>query len=210
MYRTGSYTIQQGGFTKMKKIILATTSPYRKQAVALLGIPFETEGSNVDEYFDGRPDSPEELVMHLAKLKAEAVAENHSDGIIIGFDSVGWFEGEVLEKPKSRQEGFDRLRMLSGKNHQFYTGIHLIDLTDDKVVSRAVKTDIKMRNISDSEINRYLDQDPRFNTYAIGYDPLEHNSHAFPESIIGSYNNYLRGIPTEVIVEMLKEVGVEI
>jgi septum formation protein len=194
----------------MKKIILATTSPYRKAAFAMLGIDFEAEGSQVEEQFDGRPESPEELVMQLAKLKAEAVAKNHTDGIVIGFDSIGWFNGEVLEKPQSRQEAFDRLKSLSGNSHQFYTGVHLVDVSDGKVIRTAVKTDIKMRNLSDSEINRYLDQDPHYNTYAIGYDSLEHNSSAFPESIVGSYNNYLRGIPMEVIVEMLKEIGVEI
>jgi septum formation protein len=194
----------------MKKIVLATTSPYRKQAFEMLGIPFETEGSKVDEYFDGRPDSPEELVMHLAQLKCEAVAKNYAEGIIIGFDSIGWHEGEVLEKPKSRQEAFERLKLLSGKNHQFYTGIHLIDVAEKKVLTKAVKTDIKMRILSDSEINRYLDQDPYYTTYAIGFDPLGHSSSSFSESISGSYNNYLRGIPLEVIVEMLKEMGAKI
>lgn len=100
-----------------KKIILATTSPYRKAAVEMLEIPFEAIGSDVEEYFDGRPESAAELVQHLAKLKAKAVAAKCSEGIIIGFDSVGWFNGEVLEKPKSRDEMFDRLKAMSGKGY---------------------------------------------------------------------------------------------
>jgi septum formation protein len=194
----------------MKYIILATTSPYRKQAFEMLGIPFTTEESKVDEYFDKRPSNPEDLVQHLAKLKAEAVAKNHNEGIIIGFDSVGWFKSKILEKPKSKQDGFERLKALSGKNYQFYTGIHLIDLSDGRILSKAVRTDVRMRNLSDLEINRYLDNDPYYNTYAPGYDPLGHSSHSFTKSITGSYNNYLRGFPTESIVEMLKEVGMKI
>ncbi|MDD4412648.1 MAG: Maf family nucleotide pyrophosphatase [Patescibacteria group bacterium] len=194
-----------------KKIILATTSPYRKAAFSIIGMPFEAEGSNVEEYFDGRPDDPEGLVLHLAKLKAEAVASKHTEPcVVIGFDSIGWFNGSILEKPQSRQEAFDRLRTLSGNNHQFYTGINLIDLPDNKVITQIVKTDIKIRIISDEEINFYLDQDSHYNTYALGYDSLEHYGSTFAQSISGSYNNYLRGIPTEVIVEMLKEVGVKI
>ncbi|GBE16298.1 septum formation protein Maf [bacterium BMS3Abin15] len=194
----------------MKKIILATTSPYRKQAFQLLGLEFEAEGSNVDEKFDGRPDNPEELVKHLAKLKAESVAKNHSEGIVIGFDSVGWFNNSVLEKPQSKEEAFERLKSLSGNGHDFYTGIHIIDVSSGKVISDVVKTTVEIRELSDAEINKYLDQDPRFNTYALGYDPLGNYSSSFARSIQGSYNNLLRGIPTEMIIEKLKEFDVKI
>jgi septum formation protein len=88
----------------MTKIISATGSPYRKKAFECLGLEFVTEKSNIEECFDGRPDNPEELVKHLAKLKAETVAKKYTEGIIIGFDSVGWFDGRVLEKPKSKKE----------------------------------------------------------------------------------------------------------
>ncbi|MDD5463611.1 MAG: Maf family nucleotide pyrophosphatase [Candidatus Moranbacteria bacterium] len=197
-----------------KKIILATTSPYRKAAFEMLGIPFEAIGSNVEEYFDGRPDDPEALVLHLAKLKAEAVAQgNKGASTIIGFDSVGWFDGKVLEKPQTREEMLERLRAMSGNRYQFYTGIHIIDFSSDdgqKILSKAVKTDIVMRNLTDAEINWYLDQDPNFKTYAQGYDPLGTYGSTFIKEIHGSYNNPLRGIPLEVIVEMLKEVGWQI
>jgi len=85
------------------KIILATTSPYRRETFGYLGIPFEAEGSNVDESQLERKN-PEELVKNLSKLKAEAVAKNHSDAIVIGMDSVTFFNGQILEKPKSRED----------------------------------------------------------------------------------------------------------
>jgi septum formation protein len=189
------------------KIILATKSPYRQAAFKMLEIDFIAEGSEVEEKFDGRPDNPEELVAHLAKLKAESVAKNHTNNIIIGFDSVGWFRGQVLEKPASRQESFDRLKMLSGNSHEFYTGIYIINQDNDKIISKTVKTEINLREIAETEINKYLDQDPHYNTYAIGFDPLGNYSSTFPKSIKGSYNNFLRGIPLEAIVEMIREVG---
>ena len=190
----------------MKKLILATTSPYRIETFGYLGIPFETEGSNVDESLAER-NNPEELVNHLSKLKAEAVAKNHSDAIVVGMDSIVFFEGKILEKPKSKEEDFKRLKDLSGKNHQFYTGIYLIDTTSGKRLSRVVITDVFMREFSDQEINRYLEEDPNFNTYALGYDPIRHISSSFVKEIRGSYYNLLGGIPLETIVEMLKEIG---
>lgn len=190
----------------MQKIILATTSPYRKETFGYLGIPFETEGSNVDETKLERND-PEELVRNLSKLKAEAVAKNHSDTIVIGMDSVTYFNGQILEKPKSKEEDFQRLKTLSGKSHQFYTGIHMINTSSDKALSKIVKTNVFMRELSEEEINKYLNEDPNFNTYALGYDPVKHYSASFVKKIEGSYYNLLGGIPLETIVEMLKEIG---
>jgi len=190
----------------MSKIILATTSPYRKETFGYLGIPFEAEGSNIDESQAERND-PEELVKNLSKLKAEAVAKNHSDAIVIGMDSVAYFNNKILEKPKSREEDFQRLQELSGNNHQFYTGIYMVNTATNKAISRVVKTEVFMRNLSEKEINKYLNEDPHFNTYALGYDPVKHISSSFVQRIEGSYYNLLGGIPLEVIVEMLKEIG---
>lgn len=193
----------------MIKIILATGSPYRKKAFENLGLEFIAEKSNVEECFDSRPDDPEDLVKHLAKLKAGAVAKNHRDGIVIGFDSVGWFNNSILEKPKSKEEAFERLKSLSGSNHQFYTGIHMINLSTGNTLSRVAKTEVFMRKLMESEIEKYLEQDPNFNTYALGYDPLGHCSSSFVCRIEGSYNNLIRGIPLGMIIEMLQEMGYE-
>ena len=191
---------------KKTKIILATTSPYRKETFGYLGIPFETEGSNTDESQAERND-PEELVKSLSKLKAEAVAKNHSDAIVIGMDSVTYFNDKILEKPKSREEDFQRLKALSGNNHQFYTGVYIVNTATNKAISRVVITDVFMRKLSDEEINKYLDEDPHFNTYALGYDPVRHISSSFVKRIEGSYYNLLGGIPLETIIEMLRGIG---
>ena len=190
----------------MSKIILATTSPYRKETFGYLGIPFGAEGSNADESQLER-NNPEELVKTLSKLKAEGVARNHPDAIVVGMDSVGFFEGQILEKPKSKEEDFQRLKAFSGNNHQFYTGVHMINATSGKTLSKVVKTDVFMRELSEEEINKYLEEDPHFNTYALGYDPVKHISSSFVKKIEGSYYNLLGGIPLETIVEMLQEIG---
>jgi len=190
----------------MPKIILATTSYYRIETFRYLSIPFEAEGSKVDESQIER-NKPEELVKQLSKLKAEAVAKNYSDAIVIGMDSVAYFNGQIFEKPKSKEEDFQRLKALSGKNHQFYTGIHIINKATNKTLSKIVTTDVFMRELSDEEISKYLDEDPYFNTYALGYDPVKHISSSFIQKIEGSYYNLLAGMPLEIIIEMLREIG---
>jgi septum formation protein len=192
-----------------KKLILATTSPHRKEAFSRLGIPFEMEASNVEEYFDGRPNDPKALVAFLAKLKAEAVAKNHQEPcIIIGFDSVVFFEEKILEKPKSREEIFTRLKAMANKYYQFYTGIHLIPIQSDiEYITQVESTIIQMRNYSDREINLSLDQNPHFKTCAQGFDPQSTYGMTLIESISGSYNNPLWGIPLEVVVEMIQNCG---
>ena len=171
-----------------------------------MGIPFEAEGSNLDESQAER-NNPEELVKTLSKLKTDSVAKNHLDAIVIGLDSVGFFEGKILEKPKSKEEAFQRLRSLSGKKYDFYTGVYMVNTSTQKSITRVVKTEVFMRKLSDSEINRYLDQDPNYNKYAHGYDIKNYASSTFPAKLVGSYTNALMGIPVEVIIEMLPEIG---
>lgn len=190
----------------MKKIILATFSPFRKEAFQLLGIDFMVENSGIDESREERKN-PEELTKALSKLKAEAVAKKHPNAIVVGMDSVGCFNGLILEKPKSKEEAFRRLQALSGNAFQFYTGVHIIDTSTNKILRKVVKTDVVFRKLSDSEIKKYLNQDPNFYAYSHGFDPLGHYSSTFVESIKGSYNNFTRGIPLETVIKMLFDLG---
>ncbi len=187
------------------KIILATTSPYRKDIFESLSIPFKVEGSNVDESQVKRSD-PKELVEELSRLKAEAVAKNHEEAIVIGFDSVGFFNGKILEKPKSEEEAFERLRSLSGKEHYHYTGIYMINKLSGKIVAKVNENKIFMRKYSDKEIKEYLKQDKRFNTFALGYNTERYISASFIEKIEGNHLN-LKGIPLSDVIKMLDEIG---
>ncbi len=153
-----------------KKLVLATTSIPRKQAFNELQIPYEAVGSNAEENFKGRPTEPKSLVLVLSKLKAEAVAKKRPNSIIIGFDSVGYFNGNILKKPKSKQEAYKRLQCFSGNSYEFLTGIRLIDGNYSE--SKVVKTKVWMRELNKKEIMKYLNQDSNFKRYAQGFDPL--------------------------------------
>lgn len=110
-------------------------------------------------------------------------------------------------KPKDRNEAFERLKALSGKSHEFFTGIHMINTENGRTISRLVETHAKIRELTEQEINKYLNEDQNFNTYALGYDPIKHYSSSFVKELTGSYYNLLGGLPLETIVEMLAEVG---
>jgi len=190
----------------MPKIILATISPYRREIFACLGIDFEAVGSNVDESQTERKN-PEALVKTLSRLKAEAVAKNYQEAIVIGMDSVAYFKGRILEKPKSKEEAFLRLKSLSGQDGQFYTGVFMVNTASGKTLAKVVKTELSMRRLSDEEIKKYLDEDQGFNTYALGFDTVKHTSASFIKSIKGSYYNLLAGMPLEAMMDMLRELG---
>ena len=190
----------------MTKIILATSSKSRIKAFKSLGLEFIAQASYIDEYNRDRPKEPKELVKYLAKKKAETVAKNFSNDIVIGFDSVGYFDNRILEKPRSKSEAFDRLRSLSGNMHEYYTGIYMINLESRENLSEVVKTRIYMRKLNDKEINRYLGQD-NFNAHVLGYNPLFEYSSTFIYKIKGSHTNLIHGIPLGTIVRMLNYIG---
>lgn len=193
-----------------QKIILATNSPYRKIAFEELDFDFITDGSGIDEKFEGRPKNPKQLVKYLAKLKAEAVAKKHKNGIVIGFDSLAYFNGEILEKPSSEKDAYKRLKKLSNNKHNFYTGIHLIDIRKHRAISKIVNTTVYFRKLSDLEISKYLKQHDDYTKYSTGYDTAHHYSATFTIKIVGSYNNFRWGFPMENIILMLKEIGYKI
>ena len=196
----------------MQEIILATNSDFRRKGFELLGMNFSSHGSRINEKLKYRPRNPHDLVVFLAKRKARAVAKKYVNECVIGFDSVGYFEGELLEKPRSREETFERLKELSGKHHQFYTGTFMINLDTRKKASKVSKTDIYMRELSEREIRRYLDSCDECEEYikkALGYSAFSGFSSTFVRRIEGSANNLNFGLPTELIPSMLEKVGFE-
>ena len=145
-------------------IILASASPRRKELLAQTGYDFTVEVSEAMETVI--PGSPGEIVEHLSKVKAEAVARNHmgnGDGdeeeMIIGADTIVVMDGEILGKPRDEEDARRMLHELSGRTHQVYTGVTLICLAKGKVtnhISFSECTDVTMRDLSEEEISTYI------------------------------------------------------
>ncbi|MDD3648089.1 MAG: Maf family protein [Candidatus Dojkabacteria bacterium] len=190
----------------MQKIILATTSKFRIKSFEQLGLDFEAMSPKIDEKSLRRPEDPKGMVLELAKLKAESVAIDLSDEIVVGCDTVGVFRGEILEKV-GLDEARKRLSAMSGESFSLISGICILNLKTQKTQSEVVETNCIMRSYSDKEVKRYMKQDNDISSYAISFAPGGLYSCTFIKSITGSYTNLTKGIPLERIVEMLPKVG---
>lgn len=138
-----------------KKIILASTSPRRKELLATTGIIFETFAPNYTEDLT-YPLPPRELVQHLSQGKADAAAPHHPHAIIIAADTIVVLDGRVLGKPKDKDDARGMLMQLSGTTHSVLTGVTVLDTTTLEHESRAVETRIHFKHLSPQDIDDYL------------------------------------------------------
>lgn len=137
------------------KLILASKSPRRKRILEKMGFKFEIEPSHADESQIKEKD-PIKLVIALAELKAEVVAKNHNDAIVLGADTMVYHNGESIGKARSEEEAFALLRKLMGKEHMVYSGLCAINTkTGEKKIEHS-ESKVKLRTISEKELNEYV------------------------------------------------------
>ena len=139
----------------MRKIILASTSPKRKEMLEEAGLVFEVVPSNYEEDMTLNL-IPSELAKFLSKGKAENVAKDFEDAIIISADTFVYFENNILGKPHTVEKAYKMLRTLSGKTHSVFTGFTIIDTRENKIISKAVETKVSFKELSDEMINDYI------------------------------------------------------
>lgn len=137
----------------MARLILASSSPRRKDILKLVHQSFEIIVSNADESVS-RSLSPEEIVMSLAKKKANAVAQNNQDAYVIGADTIVYFNRQILGKPADAREAKEMLSMLSGNTHSVYTGTTVIHGNKEETFYE--KTDVTFWKLTEEEIEQYI------------------------------------------------------
>jgi septum formation protein len=142
-------------WTREDKLILASASPRRADLLDLAGIPFRRMVSGVSEDVDA-PVDPEDHVVELSRRKARDVAQRFSSGVVLGADTVVILDGEILGKPAGKKEATGMLRKLSGRTHQVYTGLTLVDVAGDIWVSHVERTEVTFRELTDEEIAEYV------------------------------------------------------
>ncbi|MBQ6551122.1 MAG: septum formation protein Maf [Lachnospiraceae bacterium] len=188
-------------------IVLASQSPRRREILALAGIPYTVRPAEGEEHC--AETAPELLTMALSKAKAEEVfekeaAETEGPVTVLGADTVVAYGGEILGKPKSREDAFRMLRMLSGRTHQVYTGVTLIARDPEKGTrSRTFfeKTDVTFHELTDDEIWAYIDtEDPLDKAGAYGIQGI-FGKHI--RKIDGDYYNVV-GLPIQRVYMELK------
>lgn len=185
----------------MQNLILASSSPRRKELLENLQLTFQTVSSDVDENYN--PEwSPEEIVMELAYRKAETVSKVHPASFVIGSDTVVVRDQTILGKPENREEAFSMLKSLSGRSHSVYTGVAIV--SDSNEYKFFEKTDVEFWELSDDEINDYLDTGEPFDkagAYGIqGFGSL------LVKKISGDYFSVV-GLPVARTIRELKKAG---
>jgi septum formation protein len=189
----------------MKKLILASGSPKRKVILERFVPDFEIIPSNFDES-QVKEDDPRNLVRRLAYMKAKSVADGKRDSIVIGADTVTYFNGKVIGKPKDREDAKRILMDFSGNVHQVFTGVCVINTSTNRVYQECVESVVEFKELDEETINRVV-QNEIILTGAGSYVPEVHG--VLFEAVHGSYSNVI-GLPTETIVPILEENGLSL
>ncbi|NQV89297.1 MAG: septum formation inhibitor Maf [Parcubacteria group bacterium] len=190
----------------MRRIILASTSPRRKTLLEQIGLTFEQVASDYEE--DMTLDMPpSELVKFLSKGKADSVAKDFEDALVIAADTIVEFEGEIFGKPHTPENSFKMLSRLNGTTHSIITGMTIIDTASGRVESRAVVTEVDFRDLKDDEIQTYVDSGEALDK--AGAYGIQGLGVILVKRIRGDYSNIV-GLPLTPLVEMLKDFGVDV
>lgn len=185
------------------KIILASASPRRIELLRSAGIRVQVVPSRVSEHFLPA-ETPRDHVRRLAEAKARAVAGKHGGRFFIGADTLVVFQGEVMGKPRDRQDAKRMLRRLSGESHEVITGYAVYDAVGDRACVDAVTTRVRFKVLRDREIAAYVATGcPLDKAGAYG---IQGRAAYMVARIEGSYTNVV-GLPLCQIVEALGRLG---
>ncbi len=193
----------------MRKILLASKSPRRKELLENIGLKFAVCITDTDESVVPKTLEPGLYVCELSLLKANAASRiAGKNAFVIGADTVVVADGQIIGKPKDRDDAFNMLKMLSGKVHSVYTGVTVIDTNDMHCVSQYEKTDVTFRELSDREIYHYIDN---FSVCdKAGAYGIQEYASTFVSKIEGDYFNIV-GLPVCRLCTMIsKEYGEEL
>jgi septum formation protein len=189
----------------MSRLILASTSPYRRELLGRLQLPFEAVAPETDESpLPGEAPAP--LAERLAEAKARAVADRYPDALIIGSDQVAFLGSTIFGKPGTRERAFVQLRAMSGHTVIFHTGLCLLNAATGRSHIRGISTEVRFRELSDAEITRYLDKEDALN--CAGSARSEGLGIALLEFMRGDDPNALVGLPLIALAEMLRAEGI--
>lgn len=183
------------------KLILASGSRGRKEVFDKVGLIYEVKASNIEE--KSQKSDPKDYVMDLSRQKALFVSKFYKEGVIIGADSIAYIDGKILEKPKNLDDARNMMKRLSGKINQAITGVTIVDLYLDKVISFNVVTDVYFDNLSDEDIDFYIKND-KYILERCGYSM--NLGSLFINKVDGEYNNIL-GMPINRLYKELKNLG---
>jgi len=191
----------------MRPLVLASTSGYRRALLERLGLPFAAVAPRCDEDLLKAAGLPaEQLVAQLSRLKAESVAADHPDALILGSDQAAELDGEILGKPGTEERACAQLQRLQGREHRLLTGLCLLDAATGH---RAEALDIhrlRLRPLTPEQIARYVAKDQPLD--CAGSYKIEGPGIALFDSIHGRDFTAIIGLPLTRTVALLAKFGV--
>ncbi len=191
----------------MRSIILASSSPYRRELLNKLGLVFECDSPQIDE--TPKPDeTPQQLVARLAEEKAAAVAGRHPNALIIASDQVATLNGEILGKPHTHENAVKQLTRASGHHVLFLTSLALFNSANDSIQLEVVPFSVHFRQLTPTEIDHYLTKEQPYD--CAGSFKSEGLGITLFERLEGDDPNTLIGLPLIRLNKMLKNEGVNL
>lgn len=191
----------------MPTLVLASTSIYRRELLARLLVRFDVADPQADESV--LPEEPPSATAErLAVAKAMAVASRFPDALIIGSDQVAFVANQRFGKPLVREGAIEQLRLMSGRTVTFHTGLCLLNSATGRSQVCGVPTEVAFRQLSDKEIERYLDKEQPY--HCAGSAKSEGLGIALLSSIRGDDPNALIGLPLIALCRMLRAEGMQV
>jgi septum formation protein len=190
-----------------RKLVLASTSPFRRVLLERLGIPFATANPSVDET-PLPAEEPVLLVQRLAEAKARAVAHAHRRALIIGSDQLATLDGAVMGKPGGRAGAITQLEMASGRTVSFLTGLCLLNADSGHAQVACEPFRVHFRTLTPEQIAFYVDQEQPFS--CAGSFKSEGLGIALFERLEGDDPNALIGLPLIRLIRMLATEGIDV
>lgn len=192
---------------KQKPLVLASTSRYRRQLLARLGLPFEVRAPNVDEKVLAG-EAPAQTATRLAEAKARAVATQFRDALVIGSDQVADADGSALSKPGDHATAVVQLGALSGRTVVFHTAVALVDAGSGRCDVRLVDVKSTFRRLTDEVVERYLARERPYD--CAGAVKSEGLGIALFDAIESDDPTALIGLPLIAVTQMLRTYGVDV
>jgi septum formation protein len=189
------------------QLVLASTSRYRRELLARLGLPFDIASPDVDE----TPvvgEAPQDTAARLAHAKALAVAGRFPQALIIGSDQVAVLGAEHLDKPGSHARALAQLRAMRGKEVVFHTGVCVLNAANGRSDVRVVPYSVRFRDYTDAQIESYLRREQPYD--CTGSAKSEGLGIALIAAMRGEDPNALVGLPLIALTEMLAAHGVQV
>ena len=188
----------------IRKIILASKSSRRRQLLKRILDDFRVIDSKLDES-KIKLEEPSNYCLKLARLKAEKISKKNKSDIVIGADTIVYFDKQILGKPKNYNEAYEMLSLLSNQTHIVYTGVSIISDREHINVNFTEKTYVTFYDLSDKQIDTYIHNNNPYDK-AGGYG-IQDGSQLFVKSIKGNYENVI-GLPIAKIYRYFIELNI--